>query len=172
MIIIPFSFEKDLGKEYNRAMAADPDDYTIIMDVDAIFLLPSTPKLIDDYVKKFPMGAVYTGYASRSHKSSAAHWPRMNTGNFLEAINIAEHRQAQPMAVTQITRNLTGFFMVIKKETWLRHKFNEGEGILDIDTKYWRKLIAANELILRMETVFIWHTYRLKQGIGDKSHLL
>lgn len=173
MIHIPFSLEKDLGKEYNRTMMYEQDDYAIILDVDAVFLLPTTPALIDKYVKAYPKAALFTGYASRSHTSSAQHYrPRMNKGNFLEAINIADRLSKQPMSVSVITKNLTGFFMVIRKSTWEKYKFKEGIGCLTVDTEYWRQLIAGGETILLMKTVYVWHTYRLKNGVQDKSHLL
>lgn len=172
MIQIPFSFEKDLGKAYNAAMAKVTDDYTIIMDYDAMMLTPNTIPLIDQYVKAYPDAALLTGYASRSHPSSSQHYPIVNNGNVLEAIRIATKLEQRPMKVKQIHKNLTGFFMVIKKETWEKYKFKEGIGCLGVDTDYWQQLIAGGETILLMETVYLWHTYRLKNGISNKKHLL
>lgn len=172
MIQIPFSLEKNLGKVYNEAMSKVTDEYCILMDYDAMALTPNTIPLIDKYVKAYPEAALLTGYASRSHRSSAAFYPRQNTGNILEAIRIAERMERNPMKVTQLYKNVTGFFLVLKKSTWERHKFKEGIGCLGVDTEYWQRLIAANEIIYRMDTIFIWHTYRLSTGIHNKRHLL
>lgn len=171
-IVIPFSLEKDLGKAYNDAMAQVTDDYAIILDYDAMFLTPNTIPLIDRYVKAFPDAALYTGYASRSHPSSSQHYPIMTHGNVLEAINRATKLEQRPMKVKQIYKNLTGFFMVVKKSTWEKYKFKEGIGCLGVDTDYWKQLIAGGEKILLMETVFVWHSYRIKNGISNKAHLL
>jgi GT2 family glycosyltransferase len=170
--IIPFSFTKDLGAAYNTAMAKVTDEYAIIMDYDAMILTPNTLSLVDKYVKVYPEAALLTGYAARSHKSSSQHYPINNQGNILQAITIAERLERKPMKVKRIEKNLTGFFMVIKKATWDKYKFAEGIGCLGVDTDYWRKLIAGGETILLMETIFVWHTYRLKNGIADKRHLL
>lgn len=172
MIQIPFSFDKDLGKAYNEAMAKETDEYSIIFDIDAMFLLPSTPALVDQYVKAYPNAALLTGWASRAHPSSAQRYHTMNEGNILHAIHEAERLERRPMSVRKIAKNLTGFFMVIKKSTWNKYKFKEGIGCLGVDTDYWQKLIEGGETILLMETVLVWHTYRLKNGIKSKAHLL
>src|SRR5688572_6811257 len=116
--IIPFSFTKDLGAAYNEAMAKVTDEYAIIMDYDSMILTPNTLPLVDRYVKAYPEAALLTGYASRAHPSSSQRYPIMNDGNLLQAINIAEKLEARPMKVKRIEKNLTGFFMVIKKATW------------------------------------------------------
>lgn len=171
MIQIPFSLEKNLGAAYNKAMSSVTDDYCILMDYDAMMLTPNTIPLIDKYVKKYPDAALLTGYASRSHTSSSQHHPIMNRGDVLGAIRIAEKLERQPMSVKNLTKNVTGFFMVLKKSTWEKYKFIEGIGCLGVDTDYWRQLIAGGETILLMETVYVWHTYRLRNGIKDKRHL-
>lgn len=172
MIQIPFSIEKDLGKAYNQAMSKVTDDYCILMDYDAMMLTPNTIPLIDKYVKAYPEAALLTGYASRSHTSSSQHYPYMNKGNIIEAMMIAERMEKKPMKVKQITKNITGFFMVLKKSTWDKYKFKEGIGCLGVDTDYWRQLVAGGETMLLMETVYVWHTYRLRNGISNKKHLL
>lgn len=172
MIQVPFSFEKDLGKAYNKAMSTVTDDYCIIMDYDAMILTPNTLPLVDKYVKTYPDAAVLTGWASRAHPSSSQRYRIENRGNVLEAIHEAERLEKLPMTVRNIHKNLTGFFMVIKKSTWEKYKFKEGIGCLGVDTDYWQQLIAGGETILLMETILVWHSYRLKNGIRDKSHLL
>ena len=172
MIVIPFSLNKDLGKSYNEAMAKVTGDYAIIMDYDAMILTPETLPLVDKYVKSYPDAALLTGWASRAHPSSSQRYHIMNDGNVLEAIRIAENMEKRPMRVRQITKNLTGFFMVVKRSTWEKYKFKEGIGCLGVDTDYWQQLIKGGETILLMETVMVWHTYRLKNGINSKAHLL
>lgn len=172
MIQIPFSFQKDLGRAYNEAMSKVTDDYCILMDYDAMILTPNTLPLVDKYVKAHPEAALLTGYATRSHMSSSQHHPVMNTGNVLTAIHMAEKIERLPMKVKKLDRNVTGFFMVLKKSTWEKYKFIEGIGCLGVDTDYWQQLIKGGETILLMETVLVWHTYRLRNGIKSKDHLL
>lgn len=172
MIQIPFSLDKDLGKAYNEAMSRVTDEYCILMDYDAMILTPNTLPLVDRYVKAYPHAAILTGWASRAHPSSSQKYRFDNQGNVLQAINEAERLEKMPMKVREINKNLTGFFMVIKRSTWEKYKFKEGIGCLGVDTDYWQQLIAVGEKIYLMETVLVWHTYRLKNGIRDKSHLL
>lgn len=171
-IIIPFSLEKDLGKAYNEAMSRIPDDdYAIILDYDAMMLTPNSAPLVDKYVKANPQAALLTAYAARSHKSSSQHYPYNNNGNMLTAIQVAERLERLPMRTRPVIKNVTGFFMVLPKWTWNKYKFREGMGCLGVDTDYWMKLVIAGEQMLLMETIYVWHTYRLKNGIHDKSHL-
>lgn len=172
MIQIPFSFTKDLGKAYNEAMATVTHDYAIIMDYDAMILTPNTLPLVDQYVKQYPDAAVLTGWATRAHPSSSQRYKTVNNGNVLEAINEAERLEKLPMHVKEIRQNLTGFFMVVRRKTWEKYKFKEGIGCLGVDTDYWQQLIRGGEKILLMGTVLVWHSYRLKNGMKDKSHLL
>lgn len=172
MIQIPFSLEKNLGKAYNEAMAKVTDDYCILMDYDAMLLTPTAIPLIDKYVKAYPEAALFTGYASRSHKSSAGYFPRQNTGNMIEAIRTAERLERYPMKVKKLEKNITGFFMVIKRTTWEKYKFKEGPGCLGVDTDYWQQLAKGNEIMYLMETIYVWHTYRLTTGTHNKQHLL
>lgn len=172
MIQIPFSLEKNLGKVYNEAMAKVTDDYCILMDYDAMILTPGTLPLVDRYVKAYPEAALLTGYATRSHKTSSQHFPRQNMGNMFDAIRTAERLERYPMKVTRIYKNVTGFFMVIKRTTWEKYKFREGPGCLGVDTDYWQQLVKGNEIMYLMETIYVWHTYRLTTGIHDKKHLL
>lgn len=171
MIQIPFSFNKDLGKAYNEAMAKVTDEYCILMDYDAMILTPNTIPLIDKYVKAYPEAALLTGYASRSHRSSSQYFPHQNNGNMMLAIQMAQRLERMSMKVKPLVKNVTGFFMVLRKSTWDKYKFKEGIGCLGVDTDYWRQLVAGNETMLLMETVYVWHTYRLATGIHDKRHL-
>lgn len=172
MIQIPFSLDKNLGKAYNEAMTKVTDEYCILMDYDAMLLTPTAIPLIDKYVKAYPEAALLTGYASRSHKSSCQFFPRQSTGNMLEAIRTAERLERYPMKVKQVFKNITGFFMVVKKSTWDKYKFKEGPACLGVDTDYWQQLIKGNEVIYLMETIYVWHTYRLATGIFNKQHLI
>lgn len=172
-IIIPFSLEKNLGKAYNEAMSRIPDDdYAIILDYDAMFLTPNTIPLIDKYVQANPKAALLTGYAARSHRSSSQHYPFSNNGNMMSAILVAERLERLPMKTKPLIKNVTGFFMVIRKSTWNKYKFKEGPFCLGVDTDYWMQLVIGGEQMLLMETVYVWHTYRLRNGIGDKRHLI
>jgi GT2 family glycosyltransferase len=85
-------------------------------------------------------------------------------------IVIAKGVEVMLYDTTLLLKPISGFLMVIRKSTWDRVKFDDG--CLGVDNKYHLKIVAAGMDVLRMNGIYVWHTYRLINGVRDKKHLI
>lgn len=173
-ITIPFATDKDLGKAYNEACAMVPDgDWICILDHDVMFLTPDAINIMYGYVERNPDVGLLTCYANRIHQSSPQLFDRgmMHITDISYHINVAEKQKQHLYEVTEVDKNISGFLMLFSKETWKQFPFKEGAGCLGIDTAFWQSLVSAGKKILRMDGLYVFHTYRLQNGIQNKDHL-
>jgi len=175
-IISPFSFDKRLGKAYNDAMKIIPEnDWVIITDYDVCFLLPETIPRIKEYIEKYPKTALFNCLTNRIGGNSPKYMCYKKSisedVNFKNHIDIAKELHLKGLQVTKASHELSGFLMVMPKKTWNKYKFNEDKLCLGVDNHFYNLLIKNRETILRMDSVYVWHTYRLDKKIKDKSHL-
>jgi GT2 family glycosyltransferase len=171
-IISPYDNEKNLGRAYNEAMKYyNADDWVCLKDHDTLFLLPDTIRHISRYTELFPNAGILTCYTNR-----LANGEQLASGRCDEDDSIRNHiwvagRWERDLYKTTILKKpISGFLMVIRKSTWDRVKFDDG--CLGVDNKYHLKIVAAGMDVLRMNGIYVWHTYRLLNGVKNKSHLV
>lgn len=171
----PYRGDKDLGRSYNECFnLIGDDDYLLITDYDVLILLPEQINHIKKYAELHPEGDLFVCYTNRIHESG----PQIYNGainpdpDIKNHIAIADQLTSHLYKVTRLYENISGFLMLIPKRTWDEIKFKEGIKCLGVDTKFSQDLLKANKIIYRMEGIYVWHTYRLINGIKDKSHLL
>ena len=171
-IIEPYREDKNLGLAYNEAMSRfDEDDWICLKDYDTLFLLPSTIKHIHEYTNHNPNAGILTCYTNRIANSEQLLKEKCDSNDSIRYhINIAQKRERLLYSTTKLKNPISGFLMVIKKSTWDRIKFDDG--CLGVDNKYHLKIVAAGMDVLRMNGIYVWHTYRLINGIRDKKHLV
>jgi GT2 family glycosyltransferase len=87
-------------------------------------------------------------------------------------INFCKQQERLLYKTTKLMNPVSGFLMVIKKSTWDRVKFTEDMKFLGVDNDYHERLTASGLDVLRMDGIYIWHTYRLIQGAKNKDHLI
>jgi GT2 family glycosyltransferase len=174
-ICIPYRVDKNLGLAYNEAMARIPNgDAACFIDYDVQLLTPDAGSIINEYANRNP-AALLTCYTNRI---SALSRRQLLNGTISEDpdirnhIRLAEAQRSQLFQVTEIIRDISGFLMVLPKELWQRHPFDESGKCLGVDTYYGRKIRDAGEKILRMNGLYVFHTYRLLTGITYKAHLV
>lgn len=175
----PYSVEKNLGKAYNEEMAMIPDgDAACFIDGDVCFLTHDYGQILNDYANAHP-DAVLICQTNRIHELAKYQNANMPEADIKECIRHAEYLRNNPHSVTKVpvSGSISGFLMVIPKSVWSKYKFSEvntfkpGQpNLLGVDN-YWTNLIRANGVeILRMEKLFVWHTYRILNN--SKDHLL
>lgn len=170
----PYRRDKNLGRAYNEEMKLIPDGHhACLRDIDTLLLTPNTPAIIESYVEKYPH-AVLTCFTNRVSPISKK---QLIKGSFSEITDISYHinlafEQEKVDTVTPIRRCISGFLMVVPKTIWSQFPFPETGVCLGVDTEWSRLLIRCGVPILRMDGVYCWHTYRLKNGITDKTHLV
>ena len=175
--IIPFSLKKNLGKAYNEAMALIPDgDWALITDYDVLILTPETIPLIYKYIEKYPDTGMFISLTNRigscSKSIQCLDGIISDDTNILNHINKAKALQEKPIRATRVRTIGSGFLMVISKDTWNRVKFSEDRLCLGVDNDIFSSMMGASLPIRKMESVYVFHTYRLDKGIKNKSHLL
>lgn len=177
--IIPYSTEKNLGKAYNDAMAlVGDDDHICFRDGDTCWLTPDYGVHLAEYVSLYP-DAVLTCWTNRINKKAEQQMPviRENT-DMRDHLRIAETQLAMLYCVTALHGFVSGFCMVVPKSVWLKHKFAEKQvyedrgphNLLGVDNDFTNRVRAAGVPVLRMDGLYIWHTYRLLDN--SKNHLL
>lgn len=171
-IIEPYREDKNLGLAYNEAMKYfNEDDWVCLKDYDTLFLRPDTIRHIHHYTEKFPDAGILTCYTNRIANSEQLLKEKCDNNDSIKYhINIAEKRERLLYSTTKLTKPISGFLMVIRKSTWDRIKFDDG--CLGVDNNYHAKMVAAGLSVLRMDGIYIWHSYRLINGIKDKRHLV
>jgi GT2 family glycosyltransferase len=157
-------------------MADLPDGWWgCLMDLDTMFLTPDAGIILYEYTKLYPDTGLFTCWTNRIHP--LAHHQLLNghvseNDRVRDHIAIAKERKAQLYKVKELTSEVSGFLMMIKKETWKEIKFIESGRALGVDNDYCWKLLAAGKSIRRMEGLYIWHSYRMENGITNKAHLV
>lgn len=171
LVCQPYREDKNLGKAYNEAFdLIGDDDYLLITDYDVLFLLPETISHITEYTRRF-QADLFVCYTNRIYPHGPQIYRGLNEDSDIKNhIQISKDCTRNLYYVTRLQENISGFLMVIPKSTWNEIKFKEDK-CLGIDTQFSKDLLNAGKIILRMEGVYVWHTYRL-HDIKDKTHLL
>lgn len=174
-ILTPYSLSKDLGLAYNQACRPIPDnDWICLTDYDTLFLTSDSINIMYEYVRLNPDAGLLTPFTNRIHPTS----PQLLDGKVSEVPDIkwhiekAERQKELLYQTTELEKNISGFVMLFSKKTWNEVQFREGGGCLGVDTIFWRALKRAGKKILRMDGLYVFHTYRITQGIDNKKHLL
>ncbi len=174
--ITPYDLNKNLGKAYNEAFSLIGDeDWVCLTDYDVLFLTPDAPAIVTEYVKRYPETALFTCYTNRVHPSSTEQLLGeviQDNSDVRVHIEKAERVKNNLYTVTQIHKNVSGMLMVMSKRQWKQTPFVEDLKCLGVDTELSKKLRERGQPVMRMNGLYVFHTYRIMNGIRDKSHLL
>lgn len=172
--VTPFRRDKNLAKAYNEAFfnyTKDEEDWICFRDIDTCFLTPNTPNIIEDYIERLPDAGILTCYTNRVGGKLQIYKPDLvRYDGIIQWSQIADRLQHKPMAVTEIKEPISGMLMCISRRTWNQVAFNDSLKCLGVDTDFSIRILSLGLKIYRMDTVLIWHTYRLLNG--SKKHLL
>lgn len=172
----PFRLDKRLGKAYNDCFKdVGDDDWIVFTDYDVLFLTPETIPNIYKYIEKNIDAGILTCYTNRIGKASSKKqcYKKIISDNnsISHHIKIARKFESNLYKATRIQYPISGFLMCVSKKTWNNIKFSEKRLALGVDTDFSHKVNASGLEILRMDGIYVWHTYRLEHGIGFKNHL-
>lgn len=174
--ITPYSTDKNLGRAYNEAFRLVGDeDWVCLTDYDTMFLTPDAPAIVQEYVNRFPDTALFTCYTNRVHPCSTEQLVQgtiIDNSDIRYHIQIAERTKKNLYTVSQVHKNVSGMLMVMSKKQWRETPFVEDLKCLGVDTELSKTLRERGQPVQRMNGLYIWHTYRIMNGIRDKSHLL
>lgn len=172
---IPFRLDKNLAKAYNdEFFKVNDDDYVCLRDYDTLFLLPETIQDIYGYVQKYPQIDLFTAYGNRNHwslKEQLLNGEVSDNADIRYHIDIAIKQREKLYGLTKMSGHLSGFFLLMSKRLWKDMQFQENRKCLGVDTQFSLRLKNRGRFVYRMDGVYVWHTYRLKQGVNDRKHL-
>jgi GT2 family glycosyltransferase len=178
-VMVPFSPEKNLGAAYNEACFLVPDgDWICLLDHDVMFLTPDAINIMYKYAGAMSTKAENCFLTCRTNRSHPINKEQLVCGEISDDVNIGHHisiatkfAAMEPYTFSVFANHLSGFLMLFPKSLWNEIKFDEGIGCLGVDTKFFAKLKAAGVPTYVMDNLYIWHTYRLQNGINNKEHL-
>lgn len=170
-IVEPYAKDKNLGRAYNETIRK-LDGWILIKDYDVLILLPETIRQIEHYTTLFPETGLFTCYTNRIANSEQLLNGVDSNDSIRHHINLAKQQQSKLYTVTELVKPISGMLMVIHKNTWNEIKFSEEMLCLGVDNDYHNRLKEAGKSVLRMNGIYVWHTYRLDKGVKDKAHLL
>jgi GT2 family glycosyltransferase len=175
-ILIPYSLEKNLGKAYNEAMEGlKEDEWGCLCDIDTCFLTPDAGVILEEYAKRYPDAGILTCFTNRVSPLSVMQLLKgkiEEDANMRRHVQLAEFQKKYLYQVTEINRDISGMLMMISKRFWNEFQFSEDLKCLGVDTEYNRRIRAAGVKILRMDGMYLFHVYRMQNGIHYKSHLV
>lgn len=174
-IIIPYSIDKKLAEVYNEEMSRIPQgDAACIMDYDVQLLTPDAGKIIHEYAVRYPNALLtcYTNRVTPLSKMQLLNGQISEDTDIKNHILLAEEQKKHLYEVTPVNHWIAGMLMVIPRSLWEKYPFLEGGKCLGVDSRYSQKLLRNRVPILRMEGMYVWHSYRLINGIQNRSHLL
>lgn len=175
-VCTPYRLDKNLGKAYNDEFKKiGNDDWVCMHDWDVKFLLSESISHLYGYVERFPKADVFTCFANRSHANSTQQLlggKVSDNADMYHHLNLAIRQKEFLYQATEITGNISGFLMLISKRLWKEIKFTEDMKCLGVDTWFSKCLRENGKKVLRMDGIYIWHTYRLLNGVRNKQHLL
>lgn len=174
-ICSPYRVDKNLGKAYNETMRMLPDDWWgCLCDYDIQLLTPDAGKILHEYAFRNPNAGMLTCFTNRISTLSTGQLlggtVSENT-DYFHHYRLAEEQKKRLYSTTEINQDISGFLMMVSKKAWLEHPFPETGICLHVDTTYGRTIRSAGKKIIRMDGLYVWHAYRLINGIFDKRHL-
>lgn len=173
-ICTPFAIDKQLAKAYNAEFERCPNgDWLCVRDHDTLFLTDDAINIMYEYVEHFPDTGLFTCWTNRIHPLAHDQLYHGQPSDDFDIKSWKHHAMIQSKTmtkVTEISRPISGFLMLIKKSTWEKIKFR-GLGCLGVDNNFSADVLMHGLKIHRMDRMIVWHTYRIN-NITDKKHLL
>ncbi len=171
-VCTPYATDKNLGRAYNQAVRDCSAEWICVIDHDVMFLTPDAITIMHKYVELYPTTGLFTCFTNRIHPLAKAQLLGDVSDNdsvrFHQAI--ANNQKIEFPRITEISQPISGFLMLFSRKTWSRIKFRETGECLGVDNQFSGDILAAGLSILRMDALYVWHSYRL-DDIRDKSHL-
>jgi len=168
--VVPYSTQGNLGKAYNASFEGiSANEWLCIMDGDILFTNNLWGRRIAKHCKDND-GCILVGSTNLLSATDQLAGARHNY-----SMNISEHAVIEAAlgeagaSVKQLTNPPAGALFVMQRKT-----FDEVgpflNGLLKIDTEYFRRALAKDVPILRMMDVYFFHYYRGGK-MRDVDHL-
>lgn len=171
----PYILDKNFGGAYNNEFMrhTSDDDFVCARDGDTMFLTSDWGEIIFNYAYQNP-SAVMICYTNRIHRLATDQLlfgKPIDNPDINYHIALAKKQKEKLYQVSPTTSALSGFLVLIPKKIWNIVKFREGCNLLGVDTGFFKDVRAAGFDVLRMDGLYVFHTYRIDKDIKDDTHL-
>lgn len=170
----PSCIDKDLGSAYNQYMElVNDDDWVVMMDRDIFFLRPDYHTTITNAIESAPDTGAFTCYTNRvGNKEQCYKGIQSKERDIVQHRIIADEVYEQNKGkITDLKRQfISGYLMIFQKSTWEQAgKFNKG---IFVDTTFTHNVYHKTGKRIRIiEELYVFHYYRLKEGLRYMDHL-
>lgn len=172
--VTPVAPDRDLGAEYNRVMRSCQAPWVCIRDCDTMFLtrMDVVRRALEEYIEMSPTGLL-TCLTNRIY-NPAQRLPGMEDIYAVKPhIAKAKGLIAGKPALEPSPLRIGGFFMLVRKSLWEEvGGFDEGRGLIRVDGSFSDKCSEAGNPPMVMQTVYVFHVYRMLEGKGYREHLV
>jgi len=177
--IIPWNTGKNVGAAYNTSMhLVGESDFVCFLDADACFTTSFFGKQLEDIVRKYPESGFFTCYTNRV----GCPWqlygdPKTNDMKYHREVGLQLFNNYYD-SVTQIqdpVNAMSGVLILISKKVWRDIGGFRENGMLGIDNEFYFKALSQNQIMYRMNGVYVYHWYRggdFSRSIKSTKHLL
>lgn len=166
--VIPYSFNKNLGKEYNRIFKQTKADYVCIIDGDILFFENNFGHFISNIISKNIDGAIFTCVTNRIGNPEQRISKKLSPiSDILKHKRIAiKRKQIYGYTVTKATLRTSMLVSVISKKVWNEIKFDDG--LRGVDWTFSQSVLDKGYPIYIMQGLYVFHLYRL--GLGGVKY--
>lgn len=162
----PEEKEKDLGYAYNQAMErVNDDDWICFLDHDAMFTTPDWYKQMEEIIRDYPDGGIYTVYTNRI----GCPWmiaPNVDVHIHDQLYHRKKGKEISDQYWCQIEDKsdvkfdlMSGVVILTSKKTWKEVGGFKG-GFLGVDNDYHVRMRKHNKRVILMKGIYVYHWYR------------
>lgn len=169
----PTADDKNLGEAYNQYCSIVPNDsdWIALIDRDVLFLQPQYNDIIKQAIKDNPDAEFFTCITNRVGQREQCYNKKIS-----EESDIIKHKLLSEYIYrnnkgkyTRLGICISGHFMLFQKKLWNEIKFKPG--LLGVDNAFSQEVLNRKKRIILIEQLYVFHYYRLNEGIHNKSHL-
>lgn len=170
----PYSFEKRLAQAYNQYCEIVPDgDWVCLMDGDSMFLENNFGHIAQEYIDLYPECKLFVPVTNRVGKRSHCFQKERSKNP-----DIKYHREiSRAICDTREIKDMSHVrypsmpCFLFRKETWAQvGGFRDNGQIMGTDVDFSKKVLELGPCY-RMNGLYLFHYYRLCEGINSKAHL-
>jgi GT2 family glycosyltransferase len=170
----PYDTDKNLGKAYNEYCRLVPEsDWICLMDGDCMFLNSNFGHIATQYIKSYPKTALFIPVVNRVGKNSQCYGDKIS-----QDPDIRHHKKIADKCSKKIeVKNMNHIrlpsmpcFLFSKKLWTTVGGFDETGRILGVDVRFSQKAMKVGDC-LRMNGLYMFHYYRLNEGVRSLDHV-
>lgn len=170
----PYDSDKNLGRSYNEYCRLVPDsDWICLLDGDCMFLASNWGHIAQQYIMQYPDTALFIPVTNRVGKGSQCYGDKRSDDPNIKHHKALADKAAQKLMVKDMNHvrwpSMPCF--LFSKAIWNQvGGFDETGRILGVDVRFSQKVMGVGSC-LRMNGLYLFHYYRLNEGIRHLDHV-